>query len=246
MNFAMGLTTPNPEGASTTNNRMDDDGDVLAAWPTPLVEVRPQMGYERHRGSGFELVLDVTVLRMGRELVEVPNVVSQVVEQNVDIPVRRGRGRSKIPRGGLLDLRPGQGLPAHSSAPVVEYFAPAPAVISPPELVIEYFSPAPAVFQAPAPSVEFFAPAPAVSEAPAPVTEYFLPGPAVFLAPAPVEEYSSPMPAVSHSPMRVGSVSCLSVSGGVWSSSVAPWYSGRCPTGGRALRAGRAPPPHSS
>ena len=71
---------------------------------------------------------------------------------------------------------------------------PAPAVISPPEVVIEYFSPAPAVFQAPAPLVEFFAPAPAVSEAPAPVTEYFLPGPAVFLAPAPVEEYSSPMP----------------------------------------------------
>ena len=60
MNFAMGLTTPPPEAASTTNNRMDDDGDVLAARPTPLVEVRPQMGYERHRGSGFELVLDVS------------------------------------------------------------------------------------------------------------------------------------------------------------------------------------------
>ena len=36
-----------------------------------------------------------TVPQVGRELVEVPNVVSQVVEQNVDIPVRRGRERSK-------------------------------------------------------------------------------------------------------------------------------------------------------
>ena len=40
---------------------LDDDGDVLTARPTPLVEVLPQMGFERHCGSGFELVLDVTV-----------------------------------------------------------------------------------------------------------------------------------------------------------------------------------------
>ena len=57
-----------------------------------------RMGYERHCGSGFELVLDVTVPQLGRELVEAPNVVSRVVEQNVHIPVRGG-GRSKIPRG---------------------------------------------------------------------------------------------------------------------------------------------------
>ena len=43
MNFAMGLTTPPPAAASTKYFRMDDDGDVLAARPTPLVEVRPQM-----------------------------------------------------------------------------------------------------------------------------------------------------------------------------------------------------------
>ena len=51
--------------------------------PAPLVEVRPQTGCERHCGSGFELVLEVTVPQLGRELVEVPNVVSQVIEQNV-------------------------------------------------------------------------------------------------------------------------------------------------------------------
>ena len=62
MNFAVGLTTPSPEAASTMYYRMDDDGEVR------------QMKYERHCGSGFELVLDVTVSQMGRELVEVPNV----------------------------------------------------------------------------------------------------------------------------------------------------------------------------
>ena len=33
------------------------------------------------------------MLQLGRELVEVPNVVSQVVKQNVDISVRGGVGR---------------------------------------------------------------------------------------------------------------------------------------------------------
>ena len=95
MNYAMGLTTPPPRAASTVYFSLDDDEDVLAAWPTPLVEVRPQMGYERHCGSGFELVLDVTVPQLGGELVEVPNVVSQVVEQNVDIPVHGGMVHAK-------------------------------------------------------------------------------------------------------------------------------------------------------
>ena len=79
----------------------DDDVEAPGA-------VRPQMGYKRHCGSGFELVFDVTVPQLGRELVEVPNVVSPVVEQNVHIPVRGG-GHSKIPRGGVQGLRPGQG-----------------------------------------------------------------------------------------------------------------------------------------
>ena len=65
MNFAVGLTTPPPEAASTMYCRMDDDRDVFAARPTPLVEVRLQMGYQRHSGSGFELVLDVTVPQIG-------------------------------------------------------------------------------------------------------------------------------------------------------------------------------------
>ena len=80
MNNAMGQKTPLPRAASTVYFSMDDGGDVLAARPTPLVEVRPQMGYERHSGSGFELVLDVTVPPLGGELVEVRNVVSPAVE----------------------------------------------------------------------------------------------------------------------------------------------------------------------
>ena len=201
----------------------DDDVEAPAAVrPAPLVEVRPQLGYQRHCGSGFELVLDVTVPQMGRELVEVPNVVSPVVEQNVHIPVRGG-GRSKIPRGGVQGLRPGQGLtfqffspaPAvsHSPAPVVEYISHAPAVSQSPTPVVEYISPAsavsqppapveeyisltPTVFPATAPVVEYFSPAPAVLPATVPVIEYFSPAPAVVPATAPVEEFTSPAPAV--------------------------------------------------
>ena len=40
MNYAMGLTTPPPTAASTVYFSLDDDEDVLAAGPTPLVEVR--------------------------------------------------------------------------------------------------------------------------------------------------------------------------------------------------------------
>ena len=97
--------------------RLDDDGEVLAAGPTPLAEVRPQVGHERHCGCGFELLLDVTVPPTGGELVEVPNVVSQVVEQNVDIPVHGG----------------------------MEYISPEPAVFRLPELAVEYLAPTPAV-----------------------------------------------------------------------------------------------------
>ena len=168
----------------------DDDVEAPAAVrPAPLDEVRPQMGYKRHCGSGFELVLDVTVPQMGRELVEVPNVVSPVVEQNVHIPVRGG-GRSKIPRGGVQGLRPGQG-------PTFQFFSPAPAVSQSPAPVVEYISHAPAVFPATAPVIEYFSPAPAVFPATAPVEEFISPAPAVFPATAPVVEYLSPAPAVS-------------------------------------------------
>ena len=49
--------------------------------------MRPKGQLERHTEVGFELLLDPVVPQLGRELVEVPNVVSQVLEQNVDIPV---------------------------------------------------------------------------------------------------------------------------------------------------------------
>ena len=205
-----------PQAAGAQYFSMDVDVVAPAAVrPAPLDEVRPQLGYKRHCGSGFELVLDVTVPQMGRELVEVPNVVSPVVEQNVHIPVRGG-GRSKIPRGGVQGLRPGQGPPApavsHPPAPVVEYISHAPAVFPASAPVIEHFSPAPAVFPAtapvtisPAPAVfpatapvvEYISPVPAVFPAAAPVVEYFSPAPAVFPATAPVEEFISPVPAVS-------------------------------------------------
>ena len=44
MNNAIGQKTPPPRAASTVYFSVDDDVDVLAARPTPLVEVRPQAG----------------------------------------------------------------------------------------------------------------------------------------------------------------------------------------------------------
>ena len=84
----LGQKTPPPRAASIMRFSMGYDGDVLAARPTPLAEVRPQMVCGRHCDK--RLVLDVTVPPLGGGLVEVPNVVSQVVEQNVDIPVLGG------------------------------------------------------------------------------------------------------------------------------------------------------------
>ena len=54
MNNATGQTTPLPSAASTEYYRMDDEGDVLAAWPTPLVEVRPLPGVQRHTAAHIE------------------------------------------------------------------------------------------------------------------------------------------------------------------------------------------------
>ena len=48
MNNAMGQTTPPPRVASTVHFNLFDEGNVLAARPTPLVEVRPQPGVQRH------------------------------------------------------------------------------------------------------------------------------------------------------------------------------------------------------
>ena len=196
---------PPPQAADAQYFCMGHDDDAPAAWrPAPLTEVRPQDKEERHCGSGFELVLDVTVPQMGGELVVVPNVVSQVVEQNVYIPVHGGSAPvvesiSHAPPVFSLVVEyisPASAvLPAPS--PVEEYIAPAPAVFQASSPVVEYIAPTPAVLHAPVPSVESLAPAPALSESPAP-GGYFSPVPAVFLAPAPVVEYFSPAPAVSH------------------------------------------------
>ena len=243
----MGLTTPPLEAARCTT------GWTTTGRPaTPLVEVRPQMGYERHCGSCFELVLDVTVPQMGRELVELPNVVSQVVEQNVDIPVRPDRGRSKIPSWSTPRTR------FTGVFSVVEYSAPAPEVSEAPAPVTEYFFPAPAVFQAPALMV-YCTLASSFSFAHAIGGVHLSCASGVRIAFA---SFGVHLICASGDPVasacggaqlaracsvsfanahltHAGSVSCLSVSSGVWSSSVAPWCSGPCPTsGGRALRAG--------
>ena len=102
MNFAMGLTDDSSPRGGKHDVLQDGRRRGRACRPADTSRSRPQMGYERHCGSGFELVLDVMVPELGRELVQVLNVVSQVVKRKVDIPVRRGWGRSKIPRGVFM------------------------------------------------------------------------------------------------------------------------------------------------
>ena len=77
MKFATGQMTPPPRAGSTECYRLDDDGDVLAARPTPLVEVRPLPGVLRHTGahivdfSPFVQILDDPVPQMeGDQVVE--------------------------------------------------------------------------------------------------------------------------------------------------------------------------------
>ena len=75
MNNAFGQKTPPPRAASTVHFDLFDEGDVLAARPTPLVEVRPQPGVQRHAAEQiFETfvpvqILDAPVPQMGREQV---------------------------------------------------------------------------------------------------------------------------------------------------------------------------------
>ena len=73
--------------------RMDDDGDVLAAWPAPLVEVRPQSGVQRHTvEQTFESfvpvqVLDAPVPQMGTQLVEfMQKLDTATTEQVIEVP----------------------------------------------------------------------------------------------------------------------------------------------------------------
>ena len=226
---------PSPQAAGAQFFSLgDDDVEAPAAVrPAPLVEVRPQMGYKRHCGSGFELVLDVTVPQLGRELVEVPNVVSPVVEQNVHI---------------------------QPPAPVEEYISHTPAVFPATAPVIDYISPAPAVFPATPPVVEYFSPVPAVFPATAPAGGVFLTRASasggVFLTRA--SRVSSDSASGGVFLTRASRASCEFISGCWWRFSrlfhrtefnssrwsCCPWSrsSGPCATsGGRALRAGRAP-----
>ena len=73
--------------------RMDDDGDVLAARPPPLVEVRPQSGVQRHTAEliieTFVLVqvLDVPVPQMGNQVMEVlQKIEMETPEQVIAVP----------------------------------------------------------------------------------------------------------------------------------------------------------------
>ena len=90
-----------------------------------------------------------------------------------------------------------------SPAPVVEYLAPAPAVVFSPAPVMVCIAPVPALFQASAPVMEYSSPASLVFPSPAPIAEYFSPAPAVSHASAFVVGYFSLAPAVFPSPVPV-------------------------------------------
>ena len=72
----------------------DVDGDVLAAWPPPLVEVRPQSGVQRHTVEQiietFVLVqvLDALVPQMGTQVVDFMQKIDtpSLVEQVITVP----------------------------------------------------------------------------------------------------------------------------------------------------------------
>ena len=80
---------------------MDDDGDVLAAWPTPLVEVRPQPGVLRHTAAhivDFVRFVQLVQILACRRPIEVPKLSQdrisqrsvnrrpQKAEQSVEVP----------------------------------------------------------------------------------------------------------------------------------------------------------------
>ena len=95
MNNAFGQKTPPPRAASTVHFDLFDEGDVLAARPTPLVEVRPQLGVQRHTAEQVietfvpVQVLDAPVPQMGE--VQVVEFMQQfdapvVAEPVIDVP----------------------------------------------------------------------------------------------------------------------------------------------------------------
>ena len=91
----MGQKTPSPRAASTVHFSMDDDdGDVLAARPTPLVEVPPQPGVLRHTAAHivdilpYVQILDVPVPQLGDQVVELLQEIDApaLVEQVIAVP----------------------------------------------------------------------------------------------------------------------------------------------------------------
>ena len=94
MNNATGPTTPEPRAASTEYYRLDDDGDVLAARPTPFVEVRPLPGAQRHPAAHIKdivpyvQILDVPVPQLGDWVVDLLRGIDApaLVEQVIAVP----------------------------------------------------------------------------------------------------------------------------------------------------------------
>ena len=86
---ACGQRTLPPRAASTQHFTLDDDGDVLAARPTPLVEVRPQERVLRHTVEHiiddlpYVQILDVLVPQMGNRLVEVLQKIDTLIPAQV-------------------------------------------------------------------------------------------------------------------------------------------------------------------
>ena len=112
MNNAFGQKTSAPRAASTMYCRMDDDEDVLAVRPTPIVEVRPQPGVLRHTAEQIietfvpVQVLDTLVPQLGSQVVELLQKIDApaLVEQVIAVPkISLDRTRSAlrvVVRGG--------------------------------------------------------------------------------------------------------------------------------------------------
>ena len=88
---------PLPQAAGAQYSAMDageDGGEAPAAGrPAPLLEVLPQAGLGRYCGCGFELVLDVTVSQMEREVIEAHfNMLRALLTMTAGRGRVRGRG----------------------------------------------------------------------------------------------------------------------------------------------------------
>ena len=107
MNNATGQMTPPPRAASTVHYNLFDDGDVLAARPTPLVEVRPQPGVLRHSAalfvdfSPFVQILDDPVPQLGDRVVDLLRKIDApaLVELVIAVPkISLDRVSKRCPR----------------------------------------------------------------------------------------------------------------------------------------------------